>query len=82
MKARDSVSQSTPQVNYEATVESYVVRHLRELQGTDMTIQTQRSIVDGTLSMVHYDCVIVTKEGRDCVVRNQQIIWFTRSEGN
>lgn len=74
MKARDSVSQFTPQVNYEATVESYVVRHLRELQGTDVTIQTQRSIVDGTLSMVHYDCVIVTLEGRDCVVRNQQII--------
>lgn len=82
MKAWDSVSQSTPQVNYEATVESYVVRHLRELQGTDMTIQTQRSIVDGTLSMVHYDCVIVTKEGREFVDRNQQIIWFTRSEGN
>lgn len=82
MKARDSVSQSTLQVNYEATVESYVVRHLRELQGTDMTIQTQRSIVDGILSMVHYDCVIVTKEGREFVDRNQQIIWFTRSEGN
>lgn len=69
-------------MNYEATVESYVVRHLRELQGTDVTIQTQGSIVDETLSMVHYDCVIVTKEGRDFVVRNQQIIWFTRSEGN
>lgn len=82
MKARDSVSQSTPQVNYEATVESYVVRHLRELQGTDVTIQTQRSIVEGTLTMVHYDCVVVTKEGRNFVVRNQQIIWFTRSEGN
>lgn len=69
-------------MNYEATVESYVVRHLRELQGTDVTIQTQRSIVERTLSMVHYDCVIVTKEGRVFVVRNQQIIWFIRSEGN
>lgn len=82
MKARDSVSQSTQQLNYEATVESYVVRHLRELQGTDMTIQTQRSIVDGILSMVHYDCVIGTKEGREFVDRNPQIVWFIRSEGN
>lgn len=55
MKARDSVCQSTPLVNYEATVESYGVRHLRELQGQQVTIQTQRSTVEGTLTLVHYD---------------------------
>jgi len=75
------VSQSSPQVQYVANVESYVMQHLRELMNQPITVQTSRGVVTGQLTMVHYDCIVVVKEGRTFIVRVAEIIWFSHAEG-
>lgn len=70
---------SQPNVEFVSNVESYLYQQLMSLNGQHIAVQTTRSTLQGILTMLTPDHIVLDVSGTPFFIRNQQIVWVTQA---
>ena len=71
--------QPQPNVEFVNHVESYLYQQLLSMKGMHIAVQTPRSTLQGVLTMITPDHIVLDVHGTPFFIRNQQIIWVTQA---
>lgn len=71
--------QTQPSVEYVSNFEGYFYQVASTLVGKQIAVQTTRSTIQGTLSNVTPDHIVVLVSKVPFYIRNQEIVWVTQS---
>ncbi|SES08416.1 YuzF family protein [Psychrobacillus sp. OK032] len=68
-------------VNFVSSFEPYLYHLLQTLAGNRVAVQlTTKSTIQGNLTMVAPDHIVVEVSGSPFYIRNQEIVWVTLSK--
>ncbi|MBD7945261.1 MULTISPECIES: DUF2642 domain-containing protein [Psychrobacillus] len=67
----------TVSVEYVSPFEGHVFQAAQSLMGTNIAVQTTKNILQGKLTMVAPDHIVVSVGGVPFYVRIQAIVWIT-----
>lgn len=67
-------------VEFVSSFEPYLYHLLQTLSGKRVAVQTRNSTIQGNLTMVTPDHIVVDVSSSPFYIRNQEIVWVTLSK--